>query len=141
VEPDDDRRTKRLPGNVCRWTSLYVTGYNASMQNDAIPDAAPIQGSAAVSGNHLLDRLIDFFNRLPAVVRGEASLVIAALSGDEFIDVNGEFDFQCVVRGLFEAPTRLGCLGNLINDQGCAECRTDARPRCVDRIADAATAS
>ena len=111
------------------------------MQNDAIPDAAPIQGSAAVSGNHLLDRLIDFFNRLPAVVRGEASLVIAALSGDEFIDVNGEFDFQCVVRGLFEAPTRLGCLGNLINDQGCAECRTDARPRCVDRIADAATAS
>ncbi len=78
------------------------------MQNDAIPDAAPIQGSAAVSGNHLLDRLVDFFNRLPAVVRGEASLVIAALSGDEFIDVNEEFDFQCVVRGLFEAPTRLG---------------------------------
>jgi hypothetical protein len=56
--------------------------------------------------------------------------VIAALSGDEFIDVNEEFDFQCVVRGLFEEPTRLGRLGNLIDDQGCAECRTDARLRC-----------
>src|SRR5258708_5541113 len=50
VEPGDDRRTKRPPGNVCRWTSLYVIGYNVSMQNDAIPDAAPIQGSAAVPG-------------------------------------------------------------------------------------------
>src|SRR5258708_38714000 len=50
VEPGDDRRPKRLPGNVCGWTSLYVIGYNVSMQNDAIPDAAPIQESAAVSG-------------------------------------------------------------------------------------------
>jgi hypothetical protein len=85
------------------------------MRNDAIPDVTPIHGGVAVSGDHLLDRLIDFFNRLPAIVRGEASLLIAALSGDEFIDLNEEFDFEYVARGLFEAPTRLGRLGNLIN--------------------------
>jgi hypothetical protein len=63
----------------------------------------------------LLDRLIDFFNRLPQVVRGEASLVIAALSGHEFIDLSEDFDLEYVARGLFEAPTRLERLGNLIN--------------------------
>ncbi len=41
--------------------------------------------------------------------------MIAALSGHEFIDLNEDFDLECVARGLFEAPTRLGRLGNLIN--------------------------
>jgi hypothetical protein len=63
----------------------------------------------------LLDRLIDFFNCLPRLVGGEASLVIAALSGHEFIDLSGDFDLEYVARGLFEAPTRLERLGNLIN--------------------------
>jgi hypothetical protein len=40
--------------------------------------------------DHLLDRLIAFFDQLPAVVRCEASLLIAALWGDEFIDLNEE---------------------------------------------------
>jgi len=40
--------------------------------------------------DHFLDRLIAFFDQLPAVVRGEASLLIAALCGDEFIDLNEE---------------------------------------------------
>ena len=57
-------------------------------------DATLVHGNAAVPGDHLLNRLIDFFNRLPAVVRGEASLLIVALSRDEFIDLNGEFDFE-----------------------------------------------
>jgi hypothetical protein len=49
------------------------------------------------------------------VVRGEVSLLIAALSGDEFIDLSEEFDFECAVRGLFDAHTRMRRLGNLIN--------------------------
>src|SRR5258708_28026852 len=65
---------------VSRWTTLYLHGYNVSMRSDAIPDATSIHGSAAASGDRLLDRLIDSFNRQPEVVRGEASVVIAALS-------------------------------------------------------------
>jgi hypothetical protein len=41
-----------------------------------------------------LDRLMDFFNRLPQVVRGEMSLVIAALSRHEFIDLSEDFDLE-----------------------------------------------
>jgi hypothetical protein len=85
------------------------------MRKDAIPDTTLAHGSGAVSGDRLLDQLIGFFNRLPQVVRGEASLMIAALSGDEFIDLSEDFDLEYVARGLFEAPTRLGRLGNLIN--------------------------
>jgi hypothetical protein len=85
------------------------------MRSDAIPDTTSMHGSAAVSGNRLIDQLTEFFNRLPEVVRGEASLVIAALSGDEFIDLNEDFDFEYVARAVFEAPTRLGRLGRLIN--------------------------
>ena len=62
------------------------------MRNDAIPEAAPIHGGAPVSADDLLDRLIDFFNHLP-VVRGEGCSLIAALTGDEFIDLNEEFTF------------------------------------------------
>ena len=58
------------------------------MGNDAIPDTTSVHRGAALLGDRLLDRLIDFFNRLPAVVRGETSLLIAALSGNEFIDLN-----------------------------------------------------
>jgi hypothetical protein len=83
------------------------------MRKDAIPDTTLIHGSGAVSGDRLLDQLIDFFNRLPQVVRGEASLTIAALSGDEFIDLSEDFDLENVARGLLEAPTRLGRLGNI----------------------------
>jgi hypothetical protein len=61
--------------------------------------------------DHLLDRLIDFFNRLPQVVRGEASLVIAALSGREFIDLSEDFDLEYVACGPFETPTRRRRLG------------------------------
>ena len=78
------------------------------MESDAIPYTTSIRGSGAVSGDRLLDRLIEFFNRLPQVVRGEASLVTAALSGVEFIDLNEEFDFESLARGLSEAPTRPG---------------------------------
>jgi hypothetical protein len=85
------------------------------MRKDAIPDTTLIPGNGAVSGDRLLDQLIGFFNRLPQVARGEASLMIAALSGDEFIDLSEDFDLEYVARGLFEAPTRLGRLGNLIN--------------------------
>ncbi len=31
------------------------------------------------------------------------------------IDLNEAFDFEYIVRGLFEAPTRLGRLGRVIN--------------------------
>jgi len=85
------------------------------MWRDAISDTTSIYGSAAVSGDRLLDLLIEFLDCLPEVVRGEASLVIAALSGDEFIDLDEEFDFEYAARGVFEAPTRLGRLGRLIN--------------------------
>jgi hypothetical protein len=85
------------------------------MWRDAISDTTSIYGSAAVSGDRLLDQLIEFLDCLPEVVRGEASLVIAALSGDEFIDLDEEFDFEYAARGVFEAPTRLGRLGRLIN--------------------------
>jgi len=84
------------------------------MESDAIPYTTSIRGSGAVSGDRLLDRLIEFFNCLPQVVRGEASLVIASLSGVEFVDLNDDFDFEYVARGLFEASTRLGRLGSLI---------------------------
>ncbi len=58
---------------------------------------------------------MDFFNRLASVVHGEASLEIASLSGHEFIGLSEDFDLEYVARGLFEAPTRLGRVGNLIN--------------------------
>jgi hypothetical protein len=98
----------------------------------------------------LLDRLIDFFNRRPQVIRGEASLVIAALSGHELIDLNEDFGLEYVARGPFEAPTRPGRLSKRPlhrpsrrdrkgasgldrtaqerADHGRTECRTDARP-------------
>jgi hypothetical protein len=41
--------------------------------------------------------------------------VISALSGHEFIDLSKDFDLEYVAHGLFEAPTRLERLGNLIN--------------------------
>jgi hypothetical protein len=63
----------------------------------------------------LLNRPIDFFDRPPQVVRGEASLVIVALAGHEFIDLSEDFDLEYVARGLFEAPTRPRRLGNLTN--------------------------
>jgi hypothetical protein len=59
----------------------------------------------------LLDRLIDFFNRLPQVVRGETALVIAALSGHEFIDLVAAISiWNTFARGLFEAPCDWGAL-------------------------------
>jgi hypothetical protein len=58
------------------------------MQNDAILDSISVQGGAAISGDRLLDLLIRFFNGLPAVVRGEVSLVMAALSEEKFIYLN-----------------------------------------------------
>ena len=85
------------------------------MGKDAIPDTTSIQGSAAVSGDRLLDRLIDFFNRMPQVVRAEVSRAITALFGHEFIDLGEDFDLEYVARGVFQAPTRLGRLGSLIH--------------------------
>jgi hypothetical protein len=41
--------------------------------------------------------------------------LIASLSGHEFIDLSEDFDLEYVARGLFEAPPRLGRVGNLIN--------------------------
>jgi hypothetical protein len=118
------------------------------MRNDAIPNKLRYTQARPVSGDRLLDRLIDLFNRRPQVVRGEASVVIAALSGHEFIDLSEDFDLEYGARGLFEAPTRLGRLGKRslhrpsrrdrkgasgLNgadraDHDRAECRTDARP-------------
>src|SRR5262249_25574858 len=92
----------------------YLQIYNASMQNDAIPDATPIHGGAAVSDDHLLDRLIDFFNRLPAVVRGEASVLIVGLSGMNSL-TSTRHSILNTSRGPFEASPGLGSLGNPIN--------------------------
>jgi hypothetical protein len=78
----------------------------------------------------LHDRLIDFFNCLPQVVRGEASLVIAALSGHEFIDLCEDFDLEYVARGLFSKHKRdWGALATRSMSSPCwtsirrAECR------------------
>jgi hypothetical protein len=49
------------------------------MRSDAIPNTTSIHVTAAVLGDRLHDRLIEFFNCLPEVVRSEASLVIAAI--------------------------------------------------------------
>jgi hypothetical protein len=86
--------------NVCHETSVVghryifmdITHPYGMMQ--AVVREPLIHGNAAVPCDRLLDLLIDFFNRLPAVVRGEASLLIVALSTDEFIDLNEEFDFE-----------------------------------------------
>jgi hypothetical protein len=85
------------------------------MQNDAILDSISAQGGAAISGDRLLDFLIRFFNGQPDVVRGEVSLVMAALSEEKFIYLNEEFDYEYAVRGLFSAQTHFRRLGNLIN--------------------------
>jgi hypothetical protein len=80
--------------NVCRWESIYLYGYNVSVGKDAIPDAARIHGGRQYPNDHPLDRLIDFFNRPPAVVRGLGVFLIVALPRDEFIDLNEEFNFE-----------------------------------------------
>jgi hypothetical protein len=82
------------------------------MRSDAIIDPIAVP---AISGDRLLDLLIAFFNDRPNVVRGEVSLVMAALWEEKFIFLNEEFDYEYAVRGLFNAPTRLRRLGNLIN--------------------------
>ena len=56
-----------------------------------------------------------FFDGLPGIVRAEISLVMVALAGDAFIDLDEEFDYEAAARGLFNAQTRLHRLGNLIN--------------------------
>jgi len=75
------------------------------MRSDAIPGTTSIHASAVVSGDRPLDRLIGFFNRLPEIVPGEVSLVIAALSGDEFFDLDGKFGFEYVARTVRGNPT------------------------------------
>jgi hypothetical protein len=85
------------------------------MHNDAILVPISVQGATVISADRLLDLFVQFFNGLPDVVRGEASLVMAALSEEKFIYLNEEFDYEYAARGLFNAQTRFRRLGNLIN--------------------------
>jgi len=77
-------------GRLYRWATLYSLEYNETMRIDAIPHMTSSHAAEMVPVDHLLDRLIAFFDLLPAVVRREASLLIAVLCGDEFVDLNEE---------------------------------------------------
>ena len=87
------------------------------MRSDAIPDTSSIYGNALVLGDRLLDRVIEFFNRLPGVVRGEASLLIAALSGNEGVAGKVEAG-QVWIKAMAFAPPR---------DFRCDTCRIGRR--------------
>jgi hypothetical protein len=79
-------------------------------------DPIPLQpGTAKKSGDHLFDLMVRFFDDMAAIVRGEVSLVMAAVTEEQFIYLGGEFDYEYAVRHLFHAPTYLRRLGHLIN--------------------------
>ena len=63
----------------------------------------------------IFDQLSDFFDNLPIADRAEVLMVMVALAGDDFIDMDEEFDYKSAARGLFHAKTRLHRLGKLIN--------------------------
>jgi hypothetical protein len=63
----------------------------------------------------IFERLSDFFENLRGSVRAEVSLVMVALAGDAFIDIDENFDYEETARGLLDAPTRIHRLGKMIN--------------------------
>jgi hypothetical protein len=63
----------------------------------------------------IFDCLCAFFENLPGSVRAEVSLVMVALAGYAFVDVDEDFDYEEVARGLLDAPTRIHRLGKMIN--------------------------
>jgi hypothetical protein len=65
--------------------------------------------------DRVFDRLSAFFEDLPGSVRAEVSLVMVALAGDAFIDVDEDFDYEEAARNLLDAPTRIHRLGRMIN--------------------------
>jgi hypothetical protein len=65
--------------------------------------------------SRVFGQLAAFFDNLPNLVRAEVSLVMVALAGDAFIDLDDHFDYEAAARGLFNAQTRLQRLGNLIS--------------------------
>jgi hypothetical protein len=77
----------------------------------------------------IFGQLSAFFDGLPDTVRAEISLVIVALAGDAFIDLDEEFDYEAAARGLFNAQTQLHRLGNLINAVGVLDVYFAGDPR------------
>jgi hypothetical protein len=74
----------------------------------------------------IFDQLSDFFDNLPIADRAEASMVAVALAGDDFIDMDEEFDYKSAARGLFHGSRsicRTSC-----RDQTCAHPDYDAGP-------------
>jgi hypothetical protein len=81
-------------------------------------DFSPVMEQAAgrsMSDNALFGELATFFDDLPDVVRAEISFLMVALAGDQFLETETGQDYERVARGLFNAQSRFGRFGSLIN--------------------------
>jgi hypothetical protein len=63
----------------------------------------------------LLKEFEQFFDDLPAAVRGELSFMMVTLADETFVASESEFAFESAARRLFSAQTPIGRLGNLIH--------------------------
>lgn len=61
-----------------------------------------------VRSDLLLEQLVRYFNDVPSIVRGELSLVMAALTEEQFLYVGGEFDYEYAVQRFFSAGPIFG---------------------------------
>src|SRR5271169_5539917 len=59
--------------------------------------------------------LIAFFDRIPDAVRAEISLLLVALADDHPVESEEVHTCERAARGLFNAESRLGRFGNLID--------------------------
>ena len=66
----------------------------------------------------VFDHLTAFFDGLPDAVRAEISLLLVVLGDDQAVDAEGWIDCEPAARGLFNAQSRFGRLGDLIKAAG-----------------------
>ena len=62
----------------------------------------------------ILDDLVTFFDEIPDIVRAELSALMVTLAADAQLE-HGAGDCESAARALFDAETRVGRIGNLIN--------------------------
>jgi hypothetical protein len=93
------------------WTSRYIRLYIAIASADELPETS--RGCAMIDAR-IFDRMSVFFDDLVGSVRAEVSLVMVALAGDAYINVDENFDYEEAARSLLDAPTRIHRLGKMI---------------------------
>jgi hypothetical protein len=100
---------------AARWTLHYISLYIMTSLVQHRHCSLSLRRRCAMPDARIFDQFSAFFDNLPMAVRAEVSMVMVALAGDDFIDMDEEFDYETAARGLFHAKMPLHCLGKLIN--------------------------